>query len=118
MEKEKIWKIYKHTNKINGKCYIGITSKKYAHMRWSKGKGYKDQVFYNAIKKYGWDNFEHEILKTCKTENEALEIEAYYILKYDSINNGYNIALSGSKSGTYGRHLSEETKKMIGDALS
>lgn len=56
------WSVYKHTNLINQKVYIGITSRK-PSSRWGlQGKGYKDQPkFFNAIEKYGWENFKHEI---------------------------------------------------------
>ena len=58
------YKIYMHKNKINGKVYIGQT---YTSLRARFGKngiGYKGcPIFYNAIQKYGWDNFEHEILE-------------------------------------------------------
>ena len=60
--------VYKHTSP-SGKVYIGITKRK-PEYRWNKGKGYrKDQLlFYRAIKKYGWDNFTHEILYTGLSE--------------------------------------------------
>lgn len=94
--KERKWCVYKHTNKINGKCYIGITSQ-CTNKRWRNGKGYKGQIFYNAIQKYGWDNFEHEILYTNLTEEEAKEKEIEYIKKYKTNNNkfGYNATLGG-----------------------
>ena len=70
MESEKEWCVYKHTNKINNKVYIGMTCK--IESRFGKnGKGYlhKNKVgeytqpaFANAVKKYGWDNFSHEII--------------------------------------------------------
>lgn len=54
--------VYAHINKVNGKIYIGQTCRK-PEYRWNDGKGYKEcTYFYNAIEKYGWDNFDHEIL--------------------------------------------------------
>ena len=55
--------IYMHKNKINGKVYIGITSQ-IPTQRWGvNGKNYRSSPhFYSAIQKYGWDNFEHNIL--------------------------------------------------------
>ena len=55
--------VYKHTNKINGKGYIGLTQFSSANIRWQNGKGYKKQkYFYATIKKDGWENFVHKIL--------------------------------------------------------
>ena len=67
---EKKWCVYTHTNNINGKKYVGITCNK-PERRWRNGKGYILQQFYNAIQKYGWDNFTHEILFNNLTEKEA-----------------------------------------------
>ena len=63
MVKDKKWCVYAHTNIINGKQYIGITAQDNPEKRWRNGNGYKKGYFKNAIKKYGWDNFKHEILK-------------------------------------------------------
>jgi group I intron endonuclease len=86
-------KIYKHTNKINGKSYIGIT-KGELKRRWRKnGDGYKlNRVFYKAIKKYGWENFDHEVLELVEDYKEALLKESKYIEFYNSVKNGYNIS--------------------------
>lgn len=86
--------VYKHTNKENGKVYIGITSQELKR-RWQNGAGYYGTYFYNAIQKYGWDGFEHEILLEGLTKEQAEEIETDLIAKYGSANreNGYNVSL-------------------------
>lgn len=78
--------------------YIGITGKK-PEERWSvKGNGYQGQVFYKAIKKYGWDNFDHEIIASGLTKEEAENFEILLIMKLDTTNNekGYNMDNGGS----------------------
>lgn len=58
---DRIYKVYMHTLP-NGKKYVGIT-KRNVNERWKNGNGYKNNCrFYNAIRKYGWDNITHEIL--------------------------------------------------------
>lgn len=100
--------VYAHINKINGKMYIG-QAKGNPAIRW--GKGYsKCPLFYNAIKKYGWDNFEHKILAENLTINEANEKEIYFISVYNTTNIkfGYNLQ-RGGKNGLH----SDETKLKI-----
>lgn len=99
--------VYKHTNKINGKVYIGITRTN-VELRWrSDGSGYRKCVkFYNAVKKYGWDNFSHEILFTGLTKEEACTLEIALISKYKRENISYNISGGGEGCGI----MSEETK--------
>lgn len=103
--------IYMHKNKINGKVYIGQTCKP-LKIRWRKdGSGYKGCTkFYNAILKYGWDNFEHIILQVDLTQDEANRIEAELIKQYDATNDryGYNI-----RPGGQNHTLSQETKDKI-----
>lgn len=103
------YKVYKHTNLLNNKVYIGITQQK-VEKRWQKGYGYSEQpYFYNAIKKYGWNGFEHEILFENLTEEEAKSKEQELIKKYKSNdrNYGYNLSKGGE---TY----KENFKKRIG----
>lgn len=79
MNNDKLFCLYVHENKINGKCYVGITSKQPPQKRWGlNGIGYKGQYFYNAINKYGWDNFEHHILFSNLTVDEASQKEKRY----------------------------------------
>ena len=73
---EKVYSVYQHINVINNKKYIGIT-KQVPENRWgNEGINYKNSPrFYNAILKYGWDNFIHEILYTNLTKEEACKKE-------------------------------------------
>lgn len=105
--------LYCHTNKINGKKYFGITSQ-YPDKRWANGNGYRTKYFYNAIQKYGWDNFEHEVLISDLSCDEAKRLEVEYIKKYhtciyDDECWGYNATFGGD--GALGYKHSEETKE-------
>ena len=132
--------VYIHFNQANGKCYVGVTRKNNPNDRWHNGNGYKyNTYFYNAIQKYGWDNFEHIIFASRLTKEEASSIERLLINKLQSDNPdfGYNICsggydcqgLSGIRNPFYkkvptkaieasiksriGKHLSEKQKKNI-----
>ena len=108
--KDKKWCVYIHTNKINGKKYIGQTCQN-PETRWNKGFGYRrNPYFWSAIQKYGWDNFEHEIIASNLTLEEANDMEEYYIALFDTMNqeNGYNM-----QSGGDNRSHIEETKEKI-----
>lgn len=109
-----MYTVYQHKNKINGKIYIGITMQK-PEQRWRYGEGYKSSPhFYAAIQKYGWDNFEHNILFQNLTKEEACKKEQELIAKFNSINRefGYN-----STSGGEIFVMNEETKQKISQAM-
>ncbi len=109
--------VYKHTNLLNGKIYIGITSKK-VNQRWKNGAGYKTQpYFYNAILKYGWNGFSHEILYTNLSKQEAIQKEVDLISKYQSNNkkHGYNITAGGD--GLNGYKFNKEHSKNMSMAM-
>ena len=111
---ERNYKVYIHKNKINNKVYIGITSIK-PEERWRNGHGYiKQMLFYNAIKKYGWDNFKHEILFENLTKEEAEQKEIELIAQYNSTNIcfGYNIQNGGNSVGKF----TDETKKKMSES--
>lgn len=118
--------VYMHKNKINNKNYIGITNN--VKNRWrASGKGYKnydtniERPFYNAILKYGWDNFEHIILKENLSFEDACKQEIDYIKKFKTRikKYGYNIAEGGNGGKIYkihprgmlGKHHSTEKKE-------
>lgn len=112
-ETKRTYKIYAHINKINQKIYIGQTCCKYINSRWRGGEGYKQSpYFYNAIKKYGWNNFDHIILFDNITDYEIADaIEQELIKKYKTAQSQYGYNLSSG--GSFGRTLSEETKQKM-----
>lgn len=116
---KKIYCVYKHTSP-NGKCYIGIT-KQTLERRSQNGEGYSTQrVFYNAIKKYGWNNFKHEILEDNLTHNEACEREIYYISMFKSNQSkyGYNTTSGGDGCRDRGIKIAQIFDKEIVNVFS
>ena len=122
--------IYRHwliNDKGQEKSYIGQTIESNIENRWGKnGEGYikdnKDRKkMARAIKKYGWNAFNHKVLFSmeCETEEELWfwldQWEIYYIEKYDSYYNGYNSTLGGC--GTRGYKHTDETKKELSKKL-
>ena len=151
--------IYRHwlvNDKGKEKSYVGQVHSakdniiKKPEVRWNEGRGYtydnskpnkqSDSKIANAIRKYGWDNFNHDILLKieCQTLDELMfwldEWEKWYIEKYDSFYNGYNSTLGGKgakglcgnmngmyncgeKHPLYGKHLTEEHRGRISNTL-
>lgn len=77
--------VYIHKNILNGKVYVGQTCN--LSERWrNNGKNYFNSIkFYNAIKKYGWDNFTHEVVYSNLNKQAADKLEKELIHKYNSI---------------------------------
>ena len=93
--------IYKFENKINGKVYIGRTddfARRLIEHRASvkSGKGY---TLHDAIRKYGWDNFEYDIIDQAETLQEIVAKEYEYIVKHNSVRAGYNSTLETGAGG-------------------
>lgn len=104
--------VYIHTNKVNGKRYVGITRQS-VQERWRDGKGYRKCIyFYRAIEKYGWDGFDHEIFASNLTEEEAQNMEKLLIkeLKTQDPEFGYNISDGGSTT-----RISDEGRKRLSE---
>lgn len=94
---EREYFVYKHISP-NGKVYIGITCQKHPEKRWMGGLGYQEnEHFYRAIKKYGWNNFIHEIVASGLSKKDACDMEMQLISKYKSYdeNFGYNNTFGG-----------------------
>ena len=116
--------IYVHILKSDGRKYIGITSQT-LNERWQNGNGYKGSThFKHAIDKYGWDAFEHKVLNTCETQEEAFMLEKQYISDFNTTDEkfGFNL-LEGGISSKHHRssieRMSEKRKgyKYTGDGL-
>ena len=135
-EIERNYKLYVHISPSN-KRYYGITRLD-VKKRWgSDGCGYRFQTYiWNAIQKYGWDNFTHEVLFDNLTEDEACLIEQCYIALYDTMDRtkGYNCSIGGvdhlhtkdtkcklseimmgENNPMYGKHHTDETKKKMSE---
>lgn len=107
------YKVYMHKTQSGG-VYIGITRQSLKR-RWRNGSSYIEcRHFYNAIKKYGWDNIEHKLLFDNLTELEAKMIEQDLIYYYKKQGISYNITDGGD--GTYGLKCSEDRKQKISKA--
>mgnify|MGYP002622886952 CR=1 FL=1 len=108
------YKVYVLANKTNNKIYVGIT-KQTLDRRWKNGDGYIgcDRI-YNAIQKYGWDNFTHDVFASNLTREEAMHMERLLISKFNlqDPDLGYNISEGGECPC-----ISEEAKEKIGNAL-
>jgi group I intron endonuclease len=107
------YSLYKITNSLNGKTYIGFTSRSLLtrwkeHVRHAK-KHANNGHFYRAIRKYGQDVFLMELLETFKTPNEAKEAEILFIAKMKP---EYNSTKGGD--GSPGHFVSEESRKKWG----
>ena len=113
---ENHWLIYAHVNKINGKMYIGITSRIRPEVRWGRnGNGYKESTyFYAAIQKYGWDNFEHVVLLRNLSEQQAKELEIFLIKDWNTMDKRFGYNMTSGGNGTPGFHPSEETRRQRG----
>lgn len=108
--------VYLHISPTK-KYYVGITRQS-PEKRWMKGIGYKaNKKFYNAIKKYGWENFEHIIVAENLAEEPALKMEMALIRKYDSFNNGYNRTFGGEKA-VYPPNAYANMKKKLAKPIS
>lgn len=105
-----IYSIYKATNLINGKIYIGFDSnwpqRMWEHKSPSNYKTGKHK-FYRALRKYGINNFHWEVIYQSQDKQHCLTImEPFFIKEFDSYKCGYNSTLGGE--GMFGyKHTSD-----------
>jgi len=97
--------IYKFTNKVNGKSYVGLTRRdfdvrKYEHIQ--EGNSGSEFMFHQALGKYGIDGFTWEILESEITDlPSANKREQYYVKLFDTYENGYNMTEGGGGRDNY-----------------
>jgi group I intron endonuclease len=110
--------IYLITNKVNGKRYVGQTSKtieeRFKKHIYDSFNGKRQQALHHAIRKYGSENFEIKIVARCNSFEESNHREALCVKLYRTMSpNGYNLMEGGSNS-----KKSEESKKKMSEAQS
>lgn len=108
--------IYKTTNLVNGKIYIGQHKSETLDLTRYKGSG---TLLKEQFQKFGWSNFKCELLEECFSASELDEKEIYWIDYYQSRDPavGYNISQGGTE-GCYfrGCHHTKEEKKKISNS--
>lgn len=108
--------IYSITNTVNGKIYIGQTTKtlderiKNHHNSMTSGK---DTHLYRAMRKYGWDKFHFQVITHAHSKEDLDALEEYYIKKFDSIRHGYNMAKGGSTNAMDSEIVAEKHRKKM-----
>ena len=109
-----MYSIYVHTTP-DGKKYVGSTSQE-PNKRFLGGCNYKCSTrFYDAIKFFGWDNIQHQVLETVEDKETALKREEYYtlLLRSNEPEFGYNIYVGNIKNEESIKKISEKNKKPI-----
>lgn len=114
---KKTYKVYKLTNLLNGKCYIGITSRTVGerwseHVANSRGTRKRHSKIYDAIAKYGSEAFSREVVEEVDTEEHVRYLEIFYIAQYNSFNRGYNSNPGGNGFLEFPDHI----KRKISEA--
>ena len=112
--------VYIHTCKVNGKSYVGITNKaadeRFIEHCLAAKRGSKF-AFHAAIRKYGEDAWETDVLATVESREEAHELEVRYIAERKTTQRqfGYNMTAGGD--GIIGLERSANHRKAISEAL-
>lgn len=114
--------VYKTTNLVNGKFYIG------SHQTTRINDGYlgSGKILKKALKKYGRQNFKREVIASCVSTKASREVEGHFvryaILKYKRMcyNRSFNGtgAMLGKENSFYGKEHSDETKRIIAEKAS
>ena len=105
--------IYLVTNLVTGAEYVGFTTNLASRM-WRHARAEEDGKFHRAIRKYGWENFDVDVIFEHDDEQWTLDVmEPHFIAWYDTFNNGYNLTEGGE--GCLGYKHTEETKRKLSE---
>ena len=112
--------IYRITNTTNDKSYIGKTGASFgdrwdSHRALLRSNRHDNPYLQNAWTKYGEDNFEFAVVETINDPSMLNELEIQYIKRYREAGLSYNIHDGGDGGINLGKHLSDETKRKIGE---
>jgi hypothetical protein len=113
--------IYKITNKVNGKFYIGQSVNPTRRYIEHSNKNFKNSLVSKAIAKYGKENFEMDILVWCEGKDYANFVEINLIESYGAIKNGYNVFPGGEgfpggkEHPHFGKNFSEDHKQALSE---
>ena len=108
--------IYKLTNKVNGKIYVGKTEKSLAdrlsrHLACAKRK--VNRYLYDAMNHYEYDNFEISLIEECSTRDILDDREKYWIRAFNSLYpSGYNMTIGGGGGNTLASWTEEQRKEL------
>ena len=103
--------IYKITNLINKKCYIGKTNdserrwKDHQRLAFTQDHKEYNKTLYKAMRKYGVDNFSFEMIEELEDYSISGEREQYWVYYFNSYNNGYNESKGGDGGSLPGHCL-------------
>lgn len=117
--------IYKITNKINGKIYIGKTSKTIqerfeSHCKMSRKKDKRCSLIHFSMIKNGIDNFSVIQLCNCKTDEQANKMEIFFIKQYNTMDKsiGYNVSPGGDGCDLSNPVILQKLKDKTKEAMS
>ena len=107
----------------NGKRYVGCTTQTKPEYRWQEGRGYENQLFGKAVRKYGWSSITHEVFEVDSAEEmyrKEIELISFYHSNdpeygYNCSTGGECIALGCTRSEEYRKRVSETLKKKCSD---
>ena len=106
--------IYKITNLLNGKAYVGQTIQN-LNKRLSRHRNDDRPGISQAIKKYGWENFSVEVLEECENREQLNEREIFWIAKLNTKTpNGYNLTIGGKGGGEH--IVTDEMRKKLSES--